>query len=133
MSGGTGKRAAVRAGGGEGQPLGPPEIQVPLTQAGVFAKISNGNPIGAYRGKIVSGAIGRPIVRSFRLWGRGRGWPEISGDQLVPVPAKWTSDRWVLRRRSSGIWTGGCGRLNIFSQPRKGTVILRHGEYRRQM
>ena len=40
-----------------GQPLGPPEIKAPLTQAGVSAKISNGNPIGAHRGKIVSGPL----------------------------------------------------------------------------
>ena len=41
----------------EGQPLGPPEIKAPLTQAGVSAEISNGNPIGAYRGEIVSGPL----------------------------------------------------------------------------
>ena len=86
--------------------------------AGVSAEISNGNPIGPYPGKIVSGATGRPIVRSFRPWGRGRGRPEISGDQRVPLPPKWTSDRRALRRRSSGIWTGGCGRLKTFSQSR---------------
>ena len=45
-----------------GQPLGPPGIKAPLTQVGVSAEISNGNPIGVYRGKIVSGATGRPIV-----------------------------------------------------------------------
>ena len=50
-----GKRAAVRAGGSAS---GPPEIKAPLTQAGVSAEISNGNPIGAYRGKIVSGPLG---------------------------------------------------------------------------
>ena len=69
----------------EDQPLGPPEIKVPLTQAGVSAEISNGNPIGVHRGEIVSGAIGRPIVRSFRPW-RRRGRPEIPRDQPVPVP-----------------------------------------------
>ena len=110
----------------EGQPLGPPEIKAPLTQAGVSAEISNGNPI-----EIVSGAIGRPIVRSFRSW-RGRGRPEIPRDQPVPVPPKWTGDRRALRRRSSGIWTGGCGRrLKTFSRSREGTVILGHGESRR--
>ena len=61
----------------EGQPLGPPEIKAPLTQAGVSAEISNGNPIGGCRRKIVSGATGRPIVRSFRPWKRSRGRPEI--------------------------------------------------------
>ena len=50
----------------EGQPLGPPEIKAPLTQAGVSAEISNGNPIGAYRGEIVSGATGRLIVSVLR-------------------------------------------------------------------
>ena len=52
----------------EGQPLGPPEIKAPLTQVGVSAEISNGNPIGICRGKIVSEATGRPIVRNFRPW-----------------------------------------------------------------
>ena len=107
----------------EGQPLGPPEIKAPLTQAGVSAEISNGNPIGVHRGKIVSGAIGQPIVRSFHPW-RRRGRPEIPRDQLVPVPPKWTGDRRALRRRSSVIWTGGCGRLKTFSRSREGTVIL---------
>ena len=50
----------------------------------VSAEISNGNPIGVYRGKIVSGATGRPIVRNFRHW-RRRGRPEIPRDQPVPV------------------------------------------------
>ena len=104
----------------EGQPLGPPEIKAPLTQAGISAEISNGNPIGAHRGKIVSGAIGRPIVRSFRPW-RHRGRPEIPGDQPVPVPSKWTGDRRALRRRSSGILTGGC---------REGTVGPEKGRSR---
>ena len=48
----------------EGQSLGPPEIKAPLTQVGVSVEISNGNPIGGYRRNIVSGATGRPIVRS---------------------------------------------------------------------
>ena len=38
----------------EGQPLGPPEIKAPLTQAGVPAEINSGNPIGRCRRKIVS-------------------------------------------------------------------------------
>ena len=29
----------------EGQPLGPPEIKAPLTQAGVSGEISNGNTL----------------------------------------------------------------------------------------
>ena len=115
----------------EGQPLGPPEIKAPLTQAGVSAKISNGNPIGGFRRKIVSGATGRPIVRSFRPWKRGRGRPEIQRDQPVPVPPKWTSDRRALRRRFPGIWTGGCGRLKTFSRSLRSTAILEHGESRR--
>ena len=115
----------------EGQPLRPPEIKAPLTQAGVFAEISNGNPIGAHRGKIVSGATGQPIFRNFRPWKRGRGRSEIPGDRPVPVPPKWTGDRRAFRRRSSGIWTGGCGRLKAFSRSHKGTVILRHEESRR--
>ena len=114
-----------------GQPLGPPEIKASLTQAGVSAEVSNGNPIGAHRGKIASGATGRLIVRSFHPWRRGRGRPEIPGDQPVPVPPDWTGDRRALRRRSSGIWTGGCGQLKIFSRSRKGTVILGHRESRR--
>ena len=77
----------------EGQSLGPPEIKAPLTQAGVSAEISNGNPIGACRRKMVSGATGRPIVRSFHRWKRGRGRPEIQIDLPVPVPPKWTGDR----------------------------------------
>ena len=89
----------------EGQPLGPPEIKAPLTQVGVSAEISTGNPIGVYRGKIISGATGRPIVRNFRPW-RHRGRPETLRDQPVLVPPKWTSDRRAIRRRSSGIWTG---------------------------
>ena len=93
----------------EGQPLGPPGIKAPLTLVGVSAEISNGNPIGVYRGKIVSVASGRPIVRNFRHWKR-RGRPEIPRDQPVPVTPKWTGDRWATRRRSSEIWTGGCGR-----------------------
>ena len=35
----------------EGQPLGPPEIKAPLTQVGVSAELSNGNPVGGYRWK----------------------------------------------------------------------------------
>ena len=49
----------------EGQPLGPPEIKAPLTQVGVSAEISNGNPIGGYRRNIVSGATGRSIIKSY--------------------------------------------------------------------
>ena len=74
----------------EGQPLGPPEIKALLTQVGVSAEISNGNPIGRYRSNIVSGATGRPIVRSFRPWKRSRGRSEIQRDRPVPVPPKWT-------------------------------------------
>ena len=80
----------------EGQPLGPPGIKAPLTQVGVSAEISNGNPIGVYRGKLVSGATGQPIVRNFRPW-RRRGRPEIPRDQPVPVPPK---DRRRMARRS---------------------------------
>ena len=111
----------------EGQPLGPPEIKAPLTQVGVFAEISNGNPTG----KIVSGATGRPIVRSFCPWKCSRGRPEIQRDQPVSVPPKWTGDRRALRRRSPGIWTGGCGRLKTFSRSLRRTAILEHGESRR--
>ena len=114
----------------EGQPLGPPEIKAPLTQAGVSAKISNGHPIGVCRGEIVSRATGWPIVRNFRPW-RRRGRLEIPRDQPVPVPPKWTGDRRAIRRRSSGIWTGGCGRLKTFSRFREGTVMLGRGESRR--
>ena len=57
----------------EGQPLGPPEVKAPLTQVGVYAEISNGNPIGIHRGEIVSGP---PIVRNFHPW-RRRGRPVI--------------------------------------------------------
>ena len=113
----------------EGQPLGPPGIKAPLTQVGVSAEISNVNPIGVYRGKIVSGATGRPIVGNFRHW-RHRGRPEIPRDQPVPVPPKWTDDRWATRRRSSEIWTRGCGRLKTFGRFREGTVMLGRGESR---
>ena len=75
----------------EGQPLGPPEIKASLTQAGVSAKISNGNPTGGFRRKIVSGTTGQPIVRSFRPWKRSRGRPEIRRDQPVSVPPKWAA------------------------------------------
>ena len=64
----------------EGQPLGPLEIKAPLTQVGVSIEISNGNPIGVYREKLVSGATGRPIVGNFRHW-RHRGQPDIPRDQ----------------------------------------------------
>ena len=114
----------------EGQPLGPPGIKAPLTQVGVSAEINNGNPIGVYTGQIVSGATGRPIARNFRPW-RRRGRPEIPRDQPVPVPPKWTGDRRSIRRRSSGIWTGGCGRLKTFSRFREGTIMLGRGESRR--
>ena len=72
----------------EGQPLGPPEIKAPLTQVGVSTKISNGNPIGGYRRNIVSGATGRPIVRSFRPWKHGRGWSQCrrSGPAIDGLP-----------------------------------------------
>ena len=114
----------------EGQPLGPPEIKAPLTQVGVSAEISNRNPSGIYRGEIVSEATGRPIGRNFRPW-RRRGRPETLRDPPVPVPPKWTGDRRAIRRRSSGIWTGGCGRLKTFSRFREGTVMLGRGESRR--
>ena len=114
----------------EGQPLGPPEIKAPLTQVGVSAEISNGNPIGLYRGKIVSEATGRPMVRDFRPW-RRRGRPETPRDPPVPVPPKWTGDRRAIRRRSSGIWTGGCGRLKTSSRFREGNGMLGRGESRR--
>ena len=91
----------------EGQPLGPSEIKAPLTQVGISAEISNGNPIGGYRRNIVSGATGRPIVRSFRPWKHGRGRSERQRDRPVPVPPKWTGDRRPPRRRFPGIWTGG--------------------------
>ena len=113
----------------EGQPLGPPGIKAPLTQVGVSTEISNGNPIGMYIGKIVSGATGRPIVGNFRHW-RRRGRPEIPRDQPVPVPPKWTGDRWANRRRSSEIWTGGCGRLKTFGRLLEGTLMLGRGESR---
>ena len=113
----------------EGQPLGPQGIKAPLTQVGVSAEISNGNPIGVCRRKVVSGATGRPIVRNFRHWKR-RGRSEIPRDQPVPVPPKWTGDRWATRRRSSEIWTGGCGRLKTFGRFREGTVMLGRGESR---
>ena len=113
----------------EGQPLGPLEIKAPLTQVGVSAEISNGNPIGVYREKLVSGATGRPIVGNFRHW-RHRGRPEIPRDQPVPVSPKWTGDRWATRRRSSEIWTRGCGRLKPFGRFREGTVMLGRGESR---
>ena len=110
----------------EGQPLGPPEIKAPLTQVGVSAKISNRNPSGINRGEIVSETTGRPIVRNFRPW-RRRGRPVTLRDPPVPVPPKWTGDRRAIRRRSSGIWTGGCGRLKTFSRFREGTVMLGSG------
>ena len=113
----------------EGQPLGPPGIKAPLTLVGVSAETSNGNPIGVNRGKIVSGATGRPIVRNFRHW-RRRGRPEIPRDQPVPVPLKWAGDRWANRRRSSEIWTEGCGRLKTLGRFREGTVMLGRGESR---
>ena len=115
----------------EGQPLGPPEIKAPLTQVGVSAEISNGNPIGGYRRNIVSGAIERPIFRSFRPWKHGRGRSERQRDRPVPVPPKWTGDRRPPRRRFPRIWTGGCGRLKTFSRSLRRTEIHRHGESRR--
>ena len=105
----------------------PPGINAPLTQVGVSAEISNGNPIGMHRGKIVSGASGRPIVRSFRHW-RRRGRPEMTRDQPVLVQQKGTGDRWANRRRSSEMWTGRCGRLKTFSRFQEGTVMLGRGE-----
>ena len=113
----------------EGQPLGPLEIKAPLTQVGVSVEISNGNPIGVYREKLVSGATGRPIVGNFRHW-RHRGRPEIPRDQPVPVSPKWTGDRWATRRRSSEIWTRRCGRLKPFGRFREGTIMLGRGESR---
>ena len=120
-SGGAGKRAAVRAGGSASRTSGDQ---------------SSTDPGGGFRrnkqrkSATVSRATGRPIVRNSRPW-RRRGRPEIPRDQPVPVPPKWTGDRRALRRRSSGIWTGGCGRLKTFSRSREGTVILGCGESRR--
>ena len=98
----------------EGQPLGPPEIKAPLTQVGVSTELSNGNPIGGYRRKIVSGATGRPIVR------RGRKYKEIA---------------WSQCRRSGpatdGLSDAGFGRLKTFSRSLRRTVIHGHGESRR--
>ena len=115
----------------EGQPLGPPEIKAPLTQAGVPAEISNENPSGGFRRKMVSGITGRPIVRNFHPWKRSRGRPEIRRDQPVSVPPKWAGYRRDLQRRSPGIWTGGCGRLKTFSRSIRRTALLRHRESRR--
>ena len=72
----------------EGHPLGPPEIKAPLTQVGVSTEISNGNPIGIYRGKIVSEATGRPIVRNFRPWRRRGIWTGgmRPAKDIQPVP-----------------------------------------------
>ena len=74
----------VRAGGGGGQPLGPLEIKAPLTLVGVPARISEGDPLGRYRGTIVNVTDGRPIGRNSHHWGRRRR-PERTRDQLVPV------------------------------------------------
>ena len=63
----------------EGQPLGPPEIKAPLTQAGVSAEISNGNPIGAHRGKIVSGATGSAAEDGRKYQGISRSQYRRSG------------------------------------------------------
>ena len=77
-----------------GQPLRPPGINAPLTQVGVSAEISYRSPIGGHRGKIGSGATGRPIVRSFRRW-RRRGRPEMTRNQPVPVLQTGAGDRWA--------------------------------------
>ena len=81
-----------------GQPLGPLEIKAPLTLVGVPARISEGDPLGRYRGTIVSATDGRPIGRNSHHWGRRRR-PERTRDRLVPVTPKWTGDRWATRTR----------------------------------
>ena len=87
----------------EGQPLGPPEIKAPLTQAGVPAEISSGNPIGGCRRKIVSGATGFP---SLEMRQRTAGNTKRSaGPSAAEVDRRPTGPR----RRFPGIWTGGCG------------------------
>ena len=60
ISGGAGKRAAVRAGGSASRTSGDQSS----TDPGVSAEISNGNPIGAHRGKIVSGAEEFPSLEA---------------------------------------------------------------------
>ena len=117
-------------GGGGGQPLGPLEIKAPLTRVGVPARISEGDPLGRYRGTIVGVADRRPIVRNSHHWGRRRR-PERTRDRLVPVTPKWTGDRWATRHRSPEIWTGRCGQLKTFGRFREGTVMLGHGESRK--
>ena len=80
----------------EGHPLGPLEIKAPLTQAGVPAEISSGNPIGGCRRKIVSGATGWPIVKSFRPWKRGRGRPDVKAESKQHVLCQLTEVKVIV-------------------------------------
>ena len=74
----------------EGQPLGPPEIKAPLTQAVVSAKISNGNPIGGCRRKIVSPPT--PVLRNL-----DRGMRPAKNFQSIPQKDSNTQTRGVQK------------------------------------
>ena len=58
--------------GREGQPLGPPEIKAPLTQVGVYAEISNGNP-NSKRGHWAADRQEFPSLEAQRTAGNTKG------------------------------------------------------------
>ena len=114
----------------EGQPLGPPEIKAPLTQAGGFRRIKQqkshwGTPGG---GGIVSGVTGRPIVRIFssleeqRTAGNTKGSAGPSTAEVDRQPTGPPTP--VLRNLDRGMRPAKPGH-------REGTVILGRGESRR--
>ena len=101
-SGGAGKRAAVRAGGSASRASGD---QSSTDSGGGFRR--NQQRKSHTPGGNSKWGHWAADSQEFPSW-RRRGWPVIPRDQPVPVPPKWTSDRRALRRRSPGIWTGGC-------------------------
>ena len=102
----------------EAQPLGPPEIKAPTDPGGGFRRNKQRKPHwripgeNSKRGHWSADSQEFPSLEAQRTAGNTKG---SAGPSTTEV---------AIRRRSSGIWTGGCGRLKTFGRFREGTVML---------